>query len=49
MAANGNLLQGEVNEDPAVQEKDVARLIQGMVQALAAERASELQSFAGEE
>lgn len=49
MAANGNLLQGEVNDNPLVHEKDAERLIQGLIQALAAERASEIQMIAGEE
>jgi len=38
MAADGNLLQGQVNEDPTTEKRNVDGLIQGFLRALIAEQ-----------
>lgn len=38
MAADGNLLKGEVSENPSTNEGDVERLLLGFVRALLAEQ-----------
>lgn len=37
MAADGELLKGEVNEHPESQDKDVEALLMGLIQALVRE------------
>lgn len=38
MAADGNLLKGEVNEDPKTEERHVEQLLQGLLGALLSEQ-----------
>ena len=40
MAADSNLLQGQVTEDPATEKRDVDALLNGLLQALLAEQRS---------
>ncbi len=40
MAADGNLLQGEVTENPANEEKDVEKLLSAFMRALVEEQKS---------
>ena len=41
MGADGNLLQGEVNEDSQAIEKDVEKLLAGFLKALIVEQTQE--------
>ena len=38
MAADGNLLQGQVNENPTTEKKDVDALLKGLIEALLVEQ-----------
>ena len=48
MAADGQLLQGEITEDPAAEERDVERLLAGFLQALIQEQKREPQKSEGQ-
>jgi hypothetical protein len=38
MAADGNLLKGEVTENPVTEEQEVERLLKGLLRAMLAEQ-----------
>ncbi len=42
MAADGNLLKGEVTEDPKTNDSEVERMLRGLLTAMIAEQGSDV-------